>query len=291
MIVPAEFLGPLVDSTTCLSDEIEVRRSFAEHGYLLLRQVLERADVLSARAEVLERLAGVGEIRQPAMDGIATGASRRVEMVGDFGAFWKSVSEGPALRRVTHGAKLRKLAELVFHASARPHDYLFLRPVAVGFGTDLHHDHPYFGRGATPIATCWVPLGEISVRDGPLVIVEGSHRTAGAMQSLDITDESCAFAAARDAAYQLAARGARLLTAHFRPGDLLIFSGVTMHGSLDNQSPIGRVRLSVDVRYQPSAAPIDDPRFFGPDPWGSRGGGYGEQRAAQPLGTPWLAPH
>ena len=70
----------------------------------------------------------------------------------------------------------------------------------------------------------------------------------------------------------------------FQAGDLLVFNMLTLHGSLDNQSPLGRVRLSCDVRYQPAEDPHDDPRYFGPRPAGSKGGGYGDMRGAQPLG-------
>ncbi|MBC8114599.1 MAG: hypothetical protein H7062_09490, partial [Candidatus Saccharimonas sp.] len=80
-------------------------------------------------------------------------------------------------------------------------------------------------------------------------------------------------------------RQPRLLTAHFQPGDAMIFGGFTMHGSLDNHSPLSRVRLSVDVRYQPAANPADDPRSFDPHPSGAKGGSYGEQKDAQPLGS------
>lgn len=286
--IPPPFLGQLIDATTCVSDASKLRESFDEHGYLFLRDVLNRDEVLSARAEVFDRLAAVGEIQLPAADGIATGAGRRRELAGDLGAFWKSVSEGPALRRVTHGSTLRELVSRVLDAPARPHDYLFLRPAAVGNGTNLHYDHPYFAGRASRIVTCWVPLGEVSACEGPLVIVEGSHRLVGAIQSTQLIGDSGVFAAAQDAAYQSAARGARLLTAHFHPGDLVIFSGLTLHGSLDNRSPAGRVRLSVDVRYLPATEPADDPRYFGPHPKGANGGGYGEQKAAQPLGTFWV---
>ena len=78
-------------------------------------------------------------------------------------------------------------------------------------------------------------------------------------------------------------RGTRLLTADFQAGDLVVFSGFTMHGSLDNHSPSGRVRLSVDVRFQPAADPADDERYFGTHPTGSNGGGYGDMRGAKPL--------
>ena len=35
--------------------------------------------------------------------------------------------------------------------------------------------------------------------------------------------------------------------------------------------------------FQPAADPADDERYFGTDPLGSNGGGYGDMRAAKPL--------
>ncbi len=298
--VPDELLGPLVDATPCLCDPELLRRSFADNGYVLLRDVLPLDDVLAARREVFTRLAEMDEMQLPVEAGIATGTSRRRERSPDLGAFWKSISEGAALRRVTHGPRLCELAGLLFDAPARPHDYLFLRPAPVGNATNLHYDYPFFAGGASQIVTCWLPLGEIPVCDGPLVIVEHSQRfedLINPMRSARLTGDPQAFAAAQDIAYQSSAtdtlefarsRQTRLLTTHFQPGDAMIFGGFTMHGSLDNHSLLGRVRLSVDVRYQPASDPADDSRFFGLHPSGAKGGSYGEQKAAQPLGTPWV---
>jgi hypothetical protein len=61
---------------------------------------------------------------------------------------------------------------------------------------------------------------------------------------------------------------------------------LTLHGSLDNHSALGRVRLSSDVRYQPAAEPTD-PRYFGPNPGGTTGAGYGELNGAKPLTQAW----
>ncbi len=299
--IPDQFLGPMAELPSNLAAPDDLRHLFAEHGYVLLRDALDRHEVLAARNEVFSRLAEMGEIRPPADEGIAAGVSRRSAFAAGLGAFWKSVSEGPALRRVTHGPRLAELAGMLLDAPARPHDYLFLRPAPVGNATDLHYDYPFFAGGASQIVTCWMPLGEIPVCDGPLAIVENSHQfedLIAPMRSARLTGDPQAFAKAQDVAYQAAAtdtlefvrgRGTRLLTAHFQPGDVVIFGGFTMHGSLDNHSPTGRVRLSVDVRYQPAADRGDDPRFFGPNPVGAKGGGYGEQKAAQPLGTPWIA--
>src|SRR5713101_5570123 len=149
--VPDELLGPLADSTSLLLEPDKLQRSFADNGYVLLRDVLPRDDVMAARREVFTRLAEVNEILPPVEAGIATGTSRRRELAPDLGAFWKSVSEGSALRRVTHGLRLRELASLLFNAPARPHDYLFLRPAPVGNATNLHYDYPFFAGGASQI--------------------------------------------------------------------------------------------------------------------------------------------
>jgi hypothetical protein len=59
-----------------------------------------------------------------------------------------------------------------------------------------------------------------------------------------------------------------------------------MHGALDHHQPEGRVRLSCDIRFQPEADPMD-PRYFGPNPGGTTGAGYGELNGAKPLTEPW----
>lgn len=143
---------------------------------MLLRDVLDRDGVLATREEVFTRLAEMGEILPPVVTGIASGVSQRRERVEDLGSFWKSVSEGLALRRVTHGARLQEIVGLLLDAPARPHDYLFLRPAPVGNATNLHYDYPFFAGGASRIVTCWLPLGEIPICEGPLAVVEYSHR-------------------------------------------------------------------------------------------------------------------
>ncbi len=50
--------------------------------------------------------------------------------------------------------------------------------------------------------------------------------------------------------------GGRWLTAEYQPGDLLIFSMHTVHGSLDNQTD--RIRISADTRYQLASEPVDE---------------------------------
>ena len=290
--VPDGMMGELVDSSALLSDTAALCARLEADGYLLLRGLHDAAAVMAARREVFERLEAVGEVAPPAVEGIATGASRRREAADDLGAFWRSVSEGPLLRAVTHGPRIRAIVGRILDEPARPHDYMFLRPAPVGRSTGPHCDYPFFTRATERVVTVWTALGPVPLSDGPIVVVEGSHRFD------DLVAETRGFDVARDPDRRATrpenhvafarSRGARLLSADFGPGDMLVFGMFTWHGALDNRSPAGRIRISSDVRFQPAGEP-EDPRYFGPDPGGTTGAGYGELNGARPLTEPWHA--
>ena len=292
--VPDEITGQFEDSSPFIGDPCELRRRLDDNGYIFLRDMLDKADVLAARREVFSRLVEVGEIRRPVIEGIATGQSLRRERVGDLVAFWRSVSEGPLLRQVSHGVRVRGIMHRVFGEPARPQDYLWLRPRGIGWTTGLHYDYPFFARGSRNVHTAWIPLGDITRADGPLMLVEGSHRFGDLIGTMRAKEEQVNNSPAvaeqvafngewmQDAIAFVHERNARLLSAEFLAGDVLIFGMNTMHGSLDNYSATGRVRLSCDVRYQPASDPLDE-RYFGLDPTGASGDGYGDMNSCRPL--------
>ena len=293
--IPDDLLGPLQEFSGDLTDRQALAEAVARDGYVLLRGVLDRATVLAARQEIMTRLHQVGEVATPPLDGIATGTSRRREIVADLGEFWSSVSEGPALRAVTHGNQTRQLMECLFDEPARPHDLVYLRPVTVGNSTGLHYDYPFFAGTSERMHTGWVPLGDISISDGGLAVVEGSQYFGDLLDPIREHDYSRDHSnqTVQQAAYGkqnlvhpltfCRQRNTRLLSTDFQAGDLMIFSMFLLHGSIDNNSPVGQVRLSCDVRYQPASDPTDDGRYFGESPTGSKGGGYADMRGAMPL--------
>lgn len=288
--IPAEVLGSLHEETWDEERGPLFKESLAHNGYLLLRGALDPAEVMAAREEVFERLVEVDEIQTPAIAGIATGRSRRRENVDDLGQFWQSVSEGPALRRVSHGLQTKKIMNVLFDEEARAHDFMFLRPCVVGRATQLHYDLPFFARGSSRIYTIWTALGDIPVSEGPLVVVENSHHYEDLIQPIRQVDynsnDSPQVQMSGNAVEFAQERQTRLLTADFRAGDLIVFSMTTLHGTLDNHSPQNRARLSCDVRWQPAADPIDE-RYIGPNPGGTTGAGYGELNGAKPLTQDW----
>lgn len=288
--VPAAMIGELTDSTALLTTPDRLRSRVAEDGYLLLRGVLDVGEVLAARRAVFARLVKVGEIAEPAIDGITTGGSRRAELVDDLGVFWRSVTDTPPLRRVTNGPRLGQVMQAVLGTPVRAMDYIFLRACQPGRATGLHYDFPFFTRSTPRVYTVWLPLGPVPVSDGPVVLVEGSRGFTDILEDLhdfDIAlDKTRQAEISHDTVGFAEARGCRLLTTDFAAGDILVFDMNMLHGALDNHSPIGRARLSCDVRYQPAAEPLDT-RYFGADPGGTFGGGYGELNGARPLTEPW----
>ena len=288
--VPPEMVGELADSTGLMGDPPALRARLQEDGYLFLKGVLSRAAVMDARREVFQRMVQVGEIAEPAAAGISTGASRRAEMEPDLGHFWKSVSEGPNLRSASHGSAMTAIMSLVFGEAARPQDYMFLRAGPFGRATGLHFDYPFFTRAHDRVATVWLPIGDVPVSDGPLVIVEGSNRfrdLIDPMIGFDISRDNTRKAdLGSDAITFAEQRGTRLLTRNFEAGDIALFGMYTAHGSLDNHTAINRVRLSCDVRWQPASLPLDE-RYFGDNPLGTTGAGYAELNGAKPLTQDW----
>ena len=287
--VPADVLGEYRESSVTDSDDT-LRARLKQDGYVFVRSAIDRDIAISARQEVFSRLVGVGEIHEPAIDGIFTGTSHRSDVPEGLGEFWRSVSQGPQLRRASHGDQATRLLSRLLGEPARPHDYIFLRPGVCGRCTQLHYDRPFFARGSQRIHTVWTALGDIPVEDGPLMVLENSHHFEDLISSIEQVD----YTSSASPQVQLSGdpitlareRETRLLTANFAAGDVVVFTMQLMHGTLDNHSSINRTRLSCDVRFQPAADPFDD-RYMGTTPAGTTGAGYGELNGAKPLTDAW----
>jgi len=288
--VSTDLIDPLRDSTDIVGLPGRLPERLRDDGYLFVRGAVPEETVTAARRSVFARLAEVGEVADPDGDARATGRSERAEKQPDKGAFWQAVSEQPAMRAVTHGPALRGLLSEILDTEARPFDFVFLRPSPPGRHTNIHCDAPFFTRASQRVVTCWIALGPVPVERGPLFVVDGSHRWA------DVRESVAGYDVARDTDRQNAVemppgefaahRRTRLLTADFEAGDVVIFGMYLLHGSLDNHDPDGRLRLSCDVRFQPESEPRD-PRYFGPNPGGTTGAGYGELNGAKPLTEDW----
>ncbi len=288
--VPDDLLGALNSSDPSCDSIKTLRDRMKQDGYLLLRNLLNRDEVLEARRDIFQRLADVGEVStdHPIEMGVATGTSQRGEKVSDLAKFWQDLSELPALRTVTHQGPMIEFFEGFLGGPVRPFDFLWLRTMAPGKASGFHYDHVYMNRGTDNLYSCWTPLGDVRREEGTLLVMENSHRfedLTSNYRGVDVdTDKSVNGTITVDPVGFARERGVRLLSSDFQAGDILILDMFCMHGSLDNTSEEGKIRLSCDTRYQLAADPIDD-RWIGESPIG-HGGGYGGMSAAQPITAP-----
>ncbi len=264
-------LGELRRSDDAVGDAAELERRLAEDGYLYLPGHLDRDAVLRARQRVLEELAALGALAPGSVpaDAIAAADFPRLGILSDVAA------RSDALMSVLYGPRMTGFYEHLFGEAVRHYDFTWLRAVPPGKGTKPHGDSVFMNRGTTRQLTAWVPLGDVDVVQGGLVMLEGSHRLADVRErygDLDV-DTFCSnldsdqprWDGSISADPQALRRelGLRWVTGDFAAGDLLTFTAYTLHTSLDNNTD--RVRISSDSRYQRASEPAD-PRWVGARP-------------------------
>ena len=247
-------------SNDILEDSEALRGRMDEEGYLFFRGLLPRDDVLGARREILLKYAAIGELDpvRPVMDAIHSQDSA-IEHV-NLRAFSESVRSGLAYENVVLHSRLMAVYERLLDGEPRAYDMRWPRLARPGEGCGFHYDGPYMARGTERLFTSWIPLGDISRVEGGLIILEPSERQTRLLEGYANMD------ADRDRLEwigldpeKLRKRfGGRWFGADYEAGDVLCFTMHTLHGALDNNSPVRRCRLSSDTRYQRADEPFDE---------------------------------
>ena len=288
--IPWSRLLEFEDSSSYLQDSERIRENFEKDGYLFFRDFIPKDFVNKAKNQIIESLEEVGEVDGSYKHPISTGKSERKSIVKDLGGFWKSVSEGEHLRSVTHGRCLSDLASRLRNKQCVAFDFVFLRIGVPGRFTHIHCDYPFFTRLTEEVVTIWIALSDVPADLGPLYLIKGSDQFEDHLSTtrgFDLMKQTDRQASILDhPAEYVEKRGTKLLTKEFLAGDVLLFNMFIQHGSFENYSPKKQIRITCDVRFQPDEDG-KDPRYFGSNPTGTTGSGYGELNAAKPLDEPW----
>jgi ectoine hydroxylase-related dioxygenase (phytanoyl-CoA dioxygenase family) len=244
-----------------------IRKLFAGQGYVWLKGLLPREDVVDFRGWVFSHMADTG-LLEPGTNprlGIAAagtfdrqGADRRLMSLVRSAAY-EGFCAQPSLCRFMDEF-LGGLSYLHKRKIMR-----FTQP-GTSVATPAHYDLVYLRGGTSRIVTAWIPIGDISVDMGGLVYLEGSHAIGVGMEAQFSRDNADLDAQERISAYNrnmteggwvskdlpdMAERfDTRWLVADFEAGDVVLHSPYMIHASTTNQSLSGRIRLSTDIRYQ-----------------------------------------
>lgn len=265
-----EAFGFLRESNDALDDVAELRSRIAHDGYIFLRGLLDREQVLDARRVCCERMAAAGLLdpSAPVMDAVAH-PDKEFKFMPQL-----AEGNGPLMKMLYDGPMIAFLRRFL-GGQVRHFDYTWFRAISPGIGTAPHMDSVYMGRGTQNLYTAWTPIGDVPLETGGLIVLEGSNRVEKITRhyARKDVDEYCENKPLKDGHPQradpnfgmLARDPARLrrnlklrwLTAEeYRAGDLLLFHIHTVHASLDNFS--NSVRLSSDSRYQRADEPVDE---------------------------------
>ena len=266
--LPGPELAPIGPGCHRGDDPASLRARLAEDGFLWVRSLLPRAEVLAARAAVLGFMAeheGLEPGSRP-LEGVMGGGGRTVQMQGR-----RPVTHLPEVLGVLEHPNLFALHEALQGEPVVTFPHKWLRAVGREEFTGAHVDHVYMGRGSGRVLTTWLPLDDLPLERGVLAVCRGSHRSEGFARvratygQMDVDRDGVRGWFSDDPVELSEAFGGQWVTGAFEAGDALVFGMHTMHASTTNTTD--RWRLSCDVRFQPAADPVD-PRWEGEDPIG-----------------------
>jgi hypothetical protein len=259
----ARLFAPMRDSTDLLDAPAALARRFRDDGYVLLRGVLDRADVMALRADYFSRLDPV--MLAPGTspeEGIFSGElPSGLPEYGTPGHPAYELVRSAHFDRFTRDPRLLRVAESVLSGPAELVPRRILRHFtrAQARASRAHVDFDYMGHGSDEAVTAWMPIGDCPIECGGLVYLAGSHHaTRAELDGLRVhTDRpGDSRPISNDLGLTAQTLGGKWLWTDFTAGDVVLHSPHMVHASLDDLSDV--MRLSVDVRFKLRAAPADE---------------------------------
>ena len=270
--LPPDRLGTLTPSDPN-NDINDLREQFKAQGYLWLKGILPRAEVLGFRKRYFTALQSTGMLAptsQP-IDGIDSGAEiskRDVQRITMEAVRWAAYESFCLLPEIW------QFYEKLLEDAVYLHKRKILRHVRPGSqsATGAHYDLVYLRGGSDSVCSSWIPLGDIPVEMGGLIYLEGSdaygrqQEAAFNAKSHDLTPEERVSAynknmtssgwLTKDLPALAEKANSRWLTADYEVGDMVIHSAYMIHAATNNTSD-NEIRLSTDIRYQRITDEID----------------------------------
>lgn len=235
-------MKPFTESNDLLCDPPRLRKRLNEEGYLFLRDILPKDDVLTLRQRMLTFCQEAGWLREGSdlMDGL-TDHAPLLEGEAEWRPVYAKVQALEAFHRLKLHQSIHRIMEDLFE------EPVFALPMTIARiafprdnerATQPHQDWLYVG-GSTETISCWGPLGDIPLSVGGLKILEGSHKSGFLVPAP-------AQGPGGNAVYVDPAL--EWVQSDYHIGDLLLFKALTVHAAADNHTE-DVLRLSIDFRY------------------------------------------
>jgi len=241
---------PFIDSSPLIRDGEALAARMRRDGYLFLPGLLPRDDVAAVQRQVGTIARDAGWLRgdRPVEDAVAEMSGFCVDPEPTYLKTLRRINRLEDYHALKHHEALIGLLERMLGGPILPHPRVLMRnifPQREEYTTKAHQDFPNV-QGTTEVYTAWLPLIDCPMEVGPLQIAAGSHTAgvydfdiAGGAGGIEITDPL-------DGSW---------VSGDFAAGDVLLFHSMTVHKGVANRS--GRLRMSMDVRYQLVSEPFN----------------------------------
>lgn len=242
-------------------DRSALRQRLDQNGYLYLKGFFNPQKILQFREYYFSSLAQVGLLQPESnpVDGLA--GDGPVDQIKMREILFNEVIKGAEYKALCTSPELVAFFEWFLGGEVFLNRRKIVRHIKTGSNqaTGAHYDLVYLRQGTDQILTAWIPLGDCAIQDGGLIYLEGSHKTFQQTESSPSEKKQAGWLT-KDLPSLADKLGTRWLITDYEAGDLVIHNAYMVHASLDNNNKMGRMRLSTDIRYQLSSAPID-PRW------------------------------
>ncbi|KAL4889688.1 hypothetical protein BDV59DRAFT_210112 [Aspergillus ambiguus] len=293
--IDLQHLGRLRPSPSSLPLE-EMRRRLQEDGYLFVKGLIPREDVLDARENYFKAYADTSLLapNTSPREGIFNPSSQADLHKGIGGQGLPAdpkeanilieAHKDPQYRAfVEHPVLTKFIRDLMSWKEHVILDRTMLRHnVPFGLGTGIHYDKLFLRGGSGFFLTAWVPIGDISINGGGLCYLANSVPLGEAIEN-DFTrraahmspeERMSAFNANMMEGGMISPSPQEFALVHsqfgthkwlvtdYEAGDVVFHHPYSIHASGRNEDTEGRIRLSTDLRFYDKSDEGIDKRWF-----------------------------
>jgi ectoine hydroxylase-related dioxygenase (phytanoyl-CoA dioxygenase family) len=214
----------------------------ASTGYILVRELIPKAALATTLNDVTQVLHTAGWLKDghDPVERVANQDAACGDPDPSFKRAYQQVFNLESFHALAHNTALHAVMEMIVG------EQLVIHPKPIGrlifpncerLVVHAHQDYRFMD-GDPECFTTWIPLHDCPVDQGPLRILEGSHR-------FGFQDHDQAFIPAIP---EKEALGDEWVGGQINAGDVLIFHSMTVHAASPNVSE--RLRISLDCRFQ-----------------------------------------